>query len=128
MTQDKIKLPWNLLEVVAGVLKMELSDYKKKSRAVYYVDLRRIGAMLLKRTYPSMTLSEIGDMFGQDHSTIINYLITGTGYLQVVQQPFMSKYVACEEAVDEWIATPNSESLTERKEIASSTVLNYRAL
>lgn len=125
MITKEIKLPWGLLEVVAKVLKMEVSDYQVKSNKVYYADLRRIGAMILKRAYPHMNLTEIGSMFGKDHSTVIHYITTGIGFLQIKQQPFLSKYVMCEQAADEWLATPNTDDIIERMELVSTQKLNY---
>jgi hypothetical protein len=61
-----------ILKIIAGVFKMEISLFLKKSRNQKLIGLKHCGAYFLRK-HTSLLLSEIGEMLGViDHSTVIH--------------------------------------------------------
>ncbi len=92
-----------MLKVIAEAIAMQPDDYKVKSRCVVYTDLRIIGALLLREFYPAIRLTEMGHLFGVDHTSVIHNMRVGNGYIHVGQQPFLSKYLTAKNAIECWI-------------------------
>ena len=100
---NEAKQPADMLKVIAEAVGMQAGDYRVKCRGVVYTDLRTIGALLLREYYPDIRLTEMGYLFGTDHTSVIHNMKVGNGYLSVHQQPFLSKYLTAKQLVEQWI-------------------------
>lgn len=98
------KTPQQLLKVVAAALCMDTACYTTKSREKDFVDLRFIGASLLRCYFPGITLHEITFLFGgQDHTSIMNGLSRAAMLLDSGDERFTGKYDVALKAVNTWI-------------------------
>ncbi len=101
--------PEKLLSVVACSLNMDTEDYKIRSRARSYTDLRFIGAFLLRTFCPAITLQQISVLFGQqDHTSVHNGIVRAAGFLSVGDDEFSSKYHLALKSVNEWLNNETS--------------------
>lgn len=95
--------PADMLRVIARSLGRNSSDYENPSRKTEFVMLRRIGAYFVRHHYPSLRLKEIGSLFGQDHTTIINSLAAAKASIATDDEAFMSLFAVAQQAVSDWI-------------------------
>ena len=90
---DAFKSPWKMLSVIATALEMGPACYSIKSRARDIVELRFIGALLLRRHFHSITLHQIAAFFGgQDHSSIISGIARANDLIYTGDERFIKKY------------------------------------
>jgi chromosomal replication initiation ATPase DnaA len=83
---------------------MPVSDFTLKSRVRDVVELRFLGAYLLRQYYPGITLKQISILFGgQDHSSIINSIQRAVDMLQTKDEIFLYKYQTTQKAINEWL-------------------------
>ena len=93
-----------MLQLIASVLGMAPEMFASKSRKTEIVDLRFIGAHILRRFYPRITLKQIGSYFGgKDHSSIINALTRADELLYVNDPIFSYKYIMAFNTVTKWV-------------------------
>lgn len=98
------KTPGQLLKVVAASLGMDCHCFKVRSREREFVDLRFIGASLLRCFFPGITLHEITVLFGgQDHTSIMNGLSRAAMLLASGDEKFTAKYDLALKSVNKWI-------------------------
>lgn len=95
--------PREMLNVIAAALNENPEGFQYKSKKQELVDMRFIAANLLKKIFPRITLTEIGELFGgQDHSTIVNSLQQATTLIDNKDTEFCYKYNIASAAVQEW--------------------------
>ncbi|MFN4248936.1 MAG: helix-turn-helix domain-containing protein [Flavipsychrobacter sp.] len=95
--------PTELLNVVAAALGEDPEKFKWISRKTDVVEMRRLGAYFMKKVFPLIKLTQIGEMFGQDHSTISNTIEQAENMLETNDAAFMANYKIVEFAVNEWV-------------------------
>lgn len=96
--------PEYMLAVIATALGMSMEHYRVKSRERSIVELRFIGALLLRQNFPDITLYQIAALFGgQDHSSVINGIARAYNLIYVNDLRFVSKYQAALASVNLWL-------------------------
>jgi chromosomal replication initiation ATPase DnaA len=101
---DIFKTPWKMLEIVAEGLEMSPACYSFKSRMRDIVELRFIGALLLRRHFPAVTLQQIAAFFGgQDHSSILSGIARANDLIYVSDERFIQKYYTALKKVNTWL-------------------------
>lgn len=103
-THQPLRSPEHMLHIIASALHMPASDFTLKSRVRDVVELRFLGAYLLRQYYPGITLKQISILFGgQDHSSIINSIQRAVDMLQTKDEIFLYKYQTTQKAINEWL-------------------------
>lgn len=97
------RTPTRMLYIVAKALDMRFVDYRMKTRKPQYVDMRRIGAMCLKRLFPFVTVKQIGHMMQLDHSTIVDARGSGEQWLATGNVEFNEKFDKAIKAAELWM-------------------------
>jgi len=98
------KSPEQMLHTIATGLNMAPEDYKLKSRKTDIVELRFIGAHLLRRFYPRLTLKQIGALYGgQDHTSVTNSITRANELLYTNDPIFNYKYNNALDIVTKWL-------------------------
>jgi chromosomal replication initiation ATPase DnaA len=98
------KTPEHMLTVIAMALDMDPACYRMKSRERSIVELRFLGALLLRRNFPLITLQQIAALFGgQDHSSIISGITRAQNLIYCGDERFVEKYNIVSQTVNLWI-------------------------
>ena len=98
------KKPEHMLRMVANTLNVDYEHFKTNSRKRDIVELRFIGALLLRRFYPNVTLKQIGSLFGgQDHTSVINAVSRAYKLLDTKDIIFTTKYNNALNTVNLWL-------------------------
>ena len=98
------KKPEHMLRLVANSLNVGYEQFQAKTRKREIVELRFIGALLLRRFYPHVTLKQIGSLFGgQDHTSVINAISRAYNLLETNDIIFCTKYNNAINTVNLWL-------------------------
>jgi len=98
------KKPEYMLRLVSNSLGIDHEQFKTKTRKREIVELRFIGALLLRRFYPGVTLKQIGGLFGgQDHTSVINGISRAYNLLETNDIIFCTKYNKALNTVNLWL-------------------------
>ena len=98
------KRPEHMLRLVANALNIGYEHFTRKTRKRETVELRFIGALLLRRFYPDVTLKQIGALFGgQDHTSVINGISRAYNLLETNDIVFCTKYNKALNTVNLWL-------------------------
>ena len=96
--------PEHMLRLVANTLNISYDHFREKTRKREVVELRFIGALLLRRFYPQVTLKQIGSFFGgQDHTSVINGISRAYKLLETNDIIFCTKYNNALNTVNLWL-------------------------
>lgn len=96
--------PEHMLRLIANALSTDFEEFKAKTRRRDIVELRFIGALLLRRFYPQVTLKQIGRLFGgQDHTSVINGISRAYDLLETNDIIFCTKYNKALNTVNLWL-------------------------
>lgn len=98
------KEPADMMDFLEEVLMMPKGSYKLRSRKIDIVVLRQIGAVLLRKFYPSITVKQIGVLFGHDHSTVCWNLDTAEDRIGTKDDLFYPKYIRALKEIHAWLA------------------------
>ena len=99
-----LKSPEQMLDIIAIALNMSTDCYRMRSRERNIVELRFIGAMLLRMNYPTITLHQIAALFGgQDHTSIISGLARAQNLIYTGDTRFLNKYNIALKSVNLWL-------------------------
>ncbi len=102
--EDSIKTPEHMLKVIALALNLSPKCYKMKTRARHIVELRFIGAMLLRMHFPRITLQQIATLFGGlDHTSVISGLARANNLIYTGDVRFLKKYNTALKTVNVWL-------------------------
>ncbi len=99
---------FDCIKTVTGISKDEL---RKGKRTRQDVEARYIYWVLLKGLFPSMTLDELGGIFGRDHATVINAFKKSSEWLSykpngtVMEVGYHYKMKEVQKMFNEFIAT-----------------------
>ena len=96
--------PLAMLRIIAVRLGFEPSCFQSRSRAREVVDLRFLGAFVLRQYYPTITLKQIAGYFGgKDHSTVINAITRAQELLATGDDLFTRQYITAISAINLWL-------------------------
>jgi len=99
------KSPGEMLHIIAAALNMNVACFILKGRHRDIVEMRFLGALLLRRYYPEITLKQIGLLFGgQDHTSVINALIRANELLDTKDLSFTHKYRTVLNKIERWLS------------------------
>jgi len=101
---DVKKEPKDMMEFLEEVLMMPKGSYLIHNRKPDIVALRQIGAVLLRKFYPAITVKQIGLLYGFDHSTICWSLDTAQDRIDTKDSTFHPKYIRALKEVHAWLA------------------------
>jgi len=102
--EDVQAQPEQMLRVIASSLNLNATCYRWKDRCRTIVELRFVGALLLRKYYPLITLQQIGLLFGgQDHTSVINSLQKANNLLDTHNAAFTAKYNVALNSVNTWL-------------------------
>lgn len=98
------RTPNAMLSVIASALKMNPDSFEQKQRTKSISELRFLAAIFLRKHFPTLTLKQIGILFGgKDHSSILYSLERGKNLLLVNDLQFSKKYSIVVRAVNIWL-------------------------
>ena len=104
LTENNFHTPEEMLAVIAMALRMSPECYKIKTRTRDVVELRFIGALLLRTHFPRFTLNQIATLFGgQDHSSILSGLARAHNLIYTGDTQFTKKYEKALTSVNAWL-------------------------
>lgn len=107
-----LDVPKRMLEVIARSLHMSPACFEMKSRVRTIIELRFLGALMLRQKFPAITLKEIGMLFGgQDHTSVMNGIEKAYTYIHTGDKRFIDKYHTARRSVNSWIARNNIDVL-----------------
>jgi chromosomal replication initiation ATPase DnaA len=101
--------PEYMLRIIAIALDMNPKCYTMKGRTRNISDMRFIGAVLLRRHFPKITLQQVAALFGQDHTSIINGVAKANNLLCTGDIRFITKYKTALKSVNLWLRKTGSE-------------------
>lgn len=103
-TETNSKTPEQMLTVIAMALDMAPETFRLRSRERNVVELRFIGALFLRMSFPLITLQQIAALFGgQDHSSIISGLSRAKDLISCGDQRFVQKYNIILRTINLWV-------------------------
>jgi len=98
------KTPNEMLYIIAATLNMDPESFSIKGRSREVVELRFLGALLLRRYFPDIRLRQIAELFGgQDHTSVINAVTRANELLYTHDLAFTTKYNNTIKIVNQWI-------------------------
>jgi chromosomal replication initiation ATPase DnaA len=99
-----MRTPEQLLNVVAACLHMDPALYCSTCRERSIVEMRFLGAFMLRTYFPAITLQQISVLFGgRDHTTIINALHRAGALIATGDVRFTSKYQTVLRSMNLWL-------------------------
>jgi len=106
-TDNAKKNPEQMLDRIASALGMNSDVFQTRRRSRQLVELRFLGALLLRRYFPNITLMQIGHLFGgQDHTSVMNALQRASELLETHDSSFTAKYDHAVKTVNLWMKEP----------------------
>jgi chromosomal replication initiation ATPase DnaA len=102
-TDNTFMTPERMLHIIAIALDMNPRCYKMRTRTRNISELRFIGAVLLRRHFPDITLIQIASFFAQDHTTIISGVTRANNLLYSGDLRFIKKYNTALKSVYLWL-------------------------
>lgn len=66
--------PTQIIDAVSKVTGVGVEDIKRKGRRKRFVDARQISQYIMRQHCPKMKLTDIAEIYGTDHSTIVHGL------------------------------------------------------
>jgi chromosomal replication initiator protein len=103
-SENPRKSPEQMLCVVARALGLLPDVFREKNRNRKVVEVRFVAALLLRYYYPTITLKQIGLLFGgQDHTSIINAISRGQNLLYTSDLVFTAQYNNAQNTVNQWL-------------------------
>jgi chromosomal replication initiation ATPase DnaA len=103
-SDNPLKSPEQMLRVVARSLNTSPEVFQEKNRKRQVVEVRFVAALLLRYYYPTITLKQIGLLFGgQDHTSIMNALTRAQNLLYTNDVVFTAQYKHALNTVNQWI-------------------------
>lgn len=107
---DEVTIEGMLL-TIANALGMKAQDYEVQTRRRDYLDLRRLGAYFIRKQFPTLSYTRIGELMGgQDHSTIINAIRQAEALVVSEDAAFLDKYNRVNTLLSKYISTWLTES------------------
>jgi chromosomal replication initiation ATPase DnaA len=101
---ENAKTPEEMLKVIAMALSMNADCYRMKTRIRDIVEMRFIGALLLRMHFPRFTLSQIALLFGgQDHTSILSGIARAHNLIYTHDVGFTEKYSIALKTVNAWM-------------------------
>ncbi len=98
------KTPKQMLHIIATSLNMSVDSFRMKGRPREVVELRFLGALLLRRYFPDIRLTQIAELFGgQDHTSVINAVSRANKLLETNDLVFTTKYNHVIKMINQWI-------------------------
>ena len=103
-TPDERKTPEHMLKLVAIAMHMHAENFARRTRKREFVELRFVGALLLRKFFPRITLKEIGKLFGGlDHTSVINGVARAYDLLETNDPVFTYKYETALNTINSWV-------------------------
>jgi chromosomal replication initiation ATPase DnaA len=97
--------PEDLLAVIARAIGMNPMCFRMNDRSRNIAELRFLGTLFLRKHFPTVTLKQIGTLFGgKDHSTVVYALTRAKMLLSVRDAAFTEKYKSALKSVNQWLA------------------------
>lgn len=90
------------LRVIAAALWMNFEDYTCKARDRGRADLRFIGALLIRKHYPTVSISQLARLMAKGHTSTLHALKRGSELL-TVDPHFKDKYTEADRRLSQYI-------------------------